>query len=696
MKKTQKKPKNKKLLIVILLLTFVFSIIKTGISLADDEKYAITEAEVIAKSEDVAINDFRFEKCRIASNVTFHRVGDSVRFRISVKNKSNKNYKVKSISCEQDNEYVKVTFEDCAGKQFKANDILTFEMVETYQNEIEEIAYRQQGFDVNLQFELEEEEEIIDDIIPEDNNSPNETVPEDSNVISEEVLEPEEVIKATNKNKIVSVKTGDNVITYIAVSIVSLALLFVVVTKKSTVATGANNGKHGKMNKKGPRFFSMFIIAVLILPTASKATTVKDLVVVINSKVSLESKLEVIYVVNGTSSSIIVPYGEKIENLANPEITGYKFNGWKLEDGTPFDMNTEIKNDTKIIANTEIINYEITYNLGDVPATVSNPDSYTVESDEITLNNPNPGANSAYTFLGWSGTGIDGVSKSVKIPKGSTGKRSYVANWEKTRFSITFDSDTGTVAETSRNVNKGDELGELPTPQKEGDYLFVGWYTNKNYTTKISASTKPEDDATYYARWVDRMSTVYSLDGTVTFFGGEDQAYTVDDVENSAGNKYINTGVELFNERNYDRDFEIGFEIVNMNDNSVYQQTIMNAKYENGDKNYPGFAFRRYRDTSNYEISSRAGNVRKDATDGFIWRWGSISKVVISRIGGTLYISIDGQEKIEIQDYSVIDFRFYTPVTFGASHDKDGNPIRYFDGTIKNMYIKLQNKVEDY
>ena len=212
MRKTQKKPNYKKLLIVVLLLTFIFSIIKTGISLADDEKYAITEAEVIAKSEDVVINDFQFEKCRIASNVTFHRVGDSVRFRISVKNKSNKNYKVKSISCEQDNEYVKVTFEDCAGKQFKANDILTFEMVETYQNEIDEIGERQQEFTINLRFELVEDEEII----PEDDDTPNENIPEDIN--NEEVLEPEEVIKAKNQNKIISVKTGDNVITYIAIS----------------------------------------------------------------------------------------------------------------------------------------------------------------------------------------------------------------------------------------------------------------------------------------------------------------------------------------------------------------------------------------------------------------------------------------------------------------------------------------------
>ena len=108
------------------------------------------------------------------------------------------------------------------------------------------------------------------------------------------------------------------------------------------------------------------------------------------------------------------------------------------------------------------------------------------------------------------------------------------------KYTVTFDPNGGTVGETSRNVNKGNALGELPTPQKEGDYLFVGWYTNKSYTTKISASTKPEDDATYYARWVDRMSTVYSQEGSVTFFGNSNQGYTVDGVENTNRDRYIN------------------------------------------------------------------------------------------------------------------------------------------------------------
>lgn len=70
--------------------------------------------------------------------------------------------------------------------------------------------------------------------------------------------------------------------------------------------------------------------------------------------------------------------------------------------------------------------YSISYNLngGSNPG---NPTSYNILSNTFTLKNP---TRSGYTFMGWSGTGISGKSKSVTISKGSTGNRSYTANWD--------------------------------------------------------------------------------------------------------------------------------------------------------------------------------------------------------------------------------------------------------------------------
>ena len=85
----------------------------------------------------------------------------------------------------------------------------------------------------------------------------------------------------------------------------------------------------------------------------------------------------------------------------------------------------------------KVHNYNISYNLngGSLPDGKSNPDTYNVESSDITLNNP---VKSGYVFTGWSGTDITGVSTKVTIAKGSTGDRTYVANWKAAEYTIRY------------------------------------------------------------------------------------------------------------------------------------------------------------------------------------------------------------------------------------------------------------------
>ena len=70
--------------------------------------------------------------------------------------------------------------------------------------------------------------------------------------------------------------------------------------------------------------------------------------------------------------------------------------------------------------------YAITYDLNGGTAE-GNPAAYTIETGAFTLKNP---TKSGYTFIGWSGTGLDGENNmTVTIPTGSTGDRSYTAHW---------------------------------------------------------------------------------------------------------------------------------------------------------------------------------------------------------------------------------------------------------------------------
>ena len=101
--------------------------------------------------------------------------------------------------------------------------------------------------------------------------------------------------------------------------------------------------------------------------------------------------------------------------------------GYTVSDWSRTEDFTMPANNVVITATSAVNSYTVTY-AGLEGATVSNnPTTYTVETETFALNNPRrPG----YIFAGWTGTGLDGETVTVTVTKGSTGNRSYTANWE--------------------------------------------------------------------------------------------------------------------------------------------------------------------------------------------------------------------------------------------------------------------------
>lgn len=160
--------------------------------------------------------------------------------------------------------------------------------------------------------------------------------------------------------------------------------------------------------------------------------------------------------------------------LNKPHKTGYDFDGWTTDEpgSTPVLEVTIEKGsagDRKYYANYTPITYTIIYD--NAGGTVSgNPESYTIESNEITLINP---TKEGYEFDGWSGTGITGTSKNVKIPTGSIGERSYVAHFTPITYRIDYELNGGSATNPSTYTIESNTI-TLNNPTKTG-YTFTGW-----------------------------------------------------------------------------------------------------------------------------------------------------------------------------------------------------------------------------
>ena len=187
--------------------------------------------------------------------------------------------------------------------------------------------------------------------------------------------------------------------------------------------------------------------------------------------------------------------------LPIPVRTGYIFLGWTGEGITEPQKTIEIPQgstgDRTYTANWQVIEYTIITLLEGGNAGSSQVYFYTVEQT-VTLPTP---TRTGYTFLGWTGEDITTPQPNVTIPKGSTGDKTYIENWELTEYNITMDLDGGSGQEKVVYTIT-DEDFELPPPTRNG-YEFVGW-TGEGITTPQTSVKIPKGSTgnkAYTANW---------------------------------------------------------------------------------------------------------------------------------------------------------------------------------------------------
>lgn len=153
------------------------------------------------------------------------------------------------------------------------------------------------------------------------------------------------------------------------------------------------------------------------------------------------------------------------------------------------------------------------------------PIQYTVESEAFQLPTP---VRTGYIFLGWTGEGITEPQKTIEIPQGSTGDRTYTANWQVIEYTIITLLEGGNAGTSEVYFYTVEQTVTLPTPTRTG-YTFLGW-TGEGITTPQPNVTIPKGstgDKTYIENWI---LTGYTI--TMDLNGGSGQEkviYTITD-----------------------------------------------------------------------------------------------------------------------------------------------------------------------
>lgn len=195
-----------------------------------------------------------------------------------------------------------------------------------------------------------------------------------------------------------------------------------------------------------------------------------------------------------------VKYNEKITyfpKVENKDLT-VSFNGWIIVDnsiGKP--------NDGKKVYESSVWKYDsgyllkatwgpngvksISYDLDGGDFENDTGVDYFVPTDpDFELENP---IRVGYTFIGWTGEGIETPQLIVTIKTGTDRDLFFTANWEKRTYAVQLDSQGGELSQTKISIQYGQQVGTLlPEPSKEG-YVFSHWaFGNYSFNTNNAPS----------------------------------------------------------------------------------------------------------------------------------------------------------------------------------------------------------------
>ena len=155
------------------------------------------------------------------------------------------------------------------------------------------------------------------------------------------------------------------------------------------------------------------------------------------------------------------------------------------------------------------INYTLDLTLND--GTATNPETYTIETETFTLNNP---TKTGYNFAGWKLNGVGEAMMTVTITQGSTGDLAYTATWTPITYNITYTMNGG-IATNPETYTIETPTFTLNNPTKTG-HTFKGWKLNGegDASMEVTITQGSTGHLAYTATWqVNKYTITFDSNG---------------------------------------------------------------------------------------------------------------------------------------------------------------------------------------
>ena len=340
-----KKINKVKIIAIVLLLC----IICVNTAFAKTNSITLESFSVLDSSQDVIVDNISTEDGVGIANVTFCGVGDSITYKLVVKNNDTKDYVIKSIEDSNTNEYISYTY-DVENVEFKQGQEVEIIVTAKYEKEVEDVNNREQVVNVEFTLSLEDTE---------------------GNVSEEKIL--------------VIPNTGDNVILYIILFTICISVIILVKNKKLS--------KHIK-----GLYIITGVVCISVLSFVNASTSI-NAKISINAIYKLQDKIVINIQIDGVSQEQTINYGDTIERPQDPTKDGYTFIGWYDEEDNEYDFSKPVTEDLVLIPKYEANTYVVVYDANRGQGEMEN-DTFTYDQEKaLTVN---AYEKEGYTFTGWN------------------------------------------------------------------------------------------------------------------------------------------------------------------------------------------------------------------------------------------------------------------------------------------------------